>query len=322
MSNQADLVGRRSVPILGLLLLLLLGVSNPGLAYEQQIAAEAVALAEAAASAEASTLAVVDFTDLQGEVTELGRFLAEELSIALASEENGLRVVDRTHLKAILQENKLSATGLIDPKTARELGRIAGVQGLITGTVTPLGETVRLSIKVLDTETAQIMISTATDIPKTDAITELLRRGISQIGSTMRSSQPRELPADRAESKVEVKEFVFRLQGCELSTKTLRCSLTVTNIAGEDRAVWITPGSRVIDRYGEEHYATRAKLGSAEGSQPKATLIRHVPVAAAVSFTEVPSYVSDLPALEIPFSMGYRGSGKAQFRNVPVKHRQ
>ena len=59
---------------------------------------------------------MVDFTDLQGNVTELGRFLAEELSITLSESEKGFEIVDRTHLKAILQENKLSTTGLMDPR--------------------------------------------------------------------------------------------------------------------------------------------------------------------------------------------------------------
>jgi len=55
--------------------------------------------------------------DLQGNVTELGRFLAEELSGALVNDSRGFRVIDRAHLKAILQEHKLAATGLIDPQT-------------------------------------------------------------------------------------------------------------------------------------------------------------------------------------------------------------
>src|SRR5437588_6302133 len=78
-------------------------------------------------------VAVVDFTDLQGNVTELGRFLAEELSGALVNDSRGFRVIDRAHLKAILQEHKLAATGIIDPQTARQLGKIASVDTLVTG---------------------------------------------------------------------------------------------------------------------------------------------------------------------------------------------
>ncbi|MFH0872709.1 MAG: FlgO family outer membrane protein, partial [bacterium] len=136
------------------------------------------AMAEKIVKANKKTIAVVDFTDLQGNVTELGRFLAEEFSVAMAGAGEGFEVVDRTHLKSLLQEHKLAMTGLIDPSTARKLGEIAGVQALITGTITPFGDSVRLSVKVLDTGTAKVIVGTAGEIPKTKAIEELLARGI------------------------------------------------------------------------------------------------------------------------------------------------
>src|SRR5690349_1183863 len=44
-----------------------------------------------------TSVAVVDFTDLQMNVTELGRFLAEELQGAIVAVAKGFKVVDRTH---------------------------------------------------------------------------------------------------------------------------------------------------------------------------------------------------------------------------------
>jgi hypothetical protein len=137
-------------------------------------------LAAKIAEAGKKRVAVVDFTDLQGNVTELGRFLAEEMSGALVNEAGGFRVVDRTHLKAILQEHKLAATGLIDPETARRLGKIAGVDTLVTGTIaSAFGETVRVMIKALDVTTAEIIGQFTADIPKTEAIQRLLSQSIA-----------------------------------------------------------------------------------------------------------------------------------------------
>jgi hypothetical protein len=78
----------------------LLGVPTNLLAQDREIKALASTLAESLASASKKTTAVVDFTDLQGNVTELGRFLAEELSVALASTDSGIEVIDRTHLNS------------------------------------------------------------------------------------------------------------------------------------------------------------------------------------------------------------------------------
>ena len=148
------------------------------LAYEKEIVSLSISMAEKISAAGKKTIAVADFTDLQGNVTELGRFLAEEFSVCLAGSDARFEVVDRIHLKSIITEHKLSATGMIDPSTARKLGKIAGVQALITGTVTPFGDNVRLTVKILDTETAKIIGASTANLAKTKAIEELLARGI------------------------------------------------------------------------------------------------------------------------------------------------
>ena len=109
-------------------------------------------------------VAVADFTDLQGNVNELGRYLAEELSVALVNDAKSFSVIDRTHLKSLLREHKLASTGLIDPQTARQLGKIAGVDTLVTGTLTAFGDSVKLTVKALDTETARILGAATSEI--------------------------------------------------------------------------------------------------------------------------------------------------------------
>ena len=147
-------------------------------AYEKEINNLSISMSEKIATSGKKTIAVVDFTDLQGNITELGRFLAEEFSAALVDAGKGFEVVDRIHLKSILKEHKLSASGLIDPTTARKLGKIAGVDALVTGTITPFGERVRVSVKVLATETAKVICASRGNIAKTKAIEELLAKGI------------------------------------------------------------------------------------------------------------------------------------------------
>ncbi len=115
--------------------------------YEKEIENISQTMADKIAASGKKKVAVVDFTDLQGNVTELGRFISEEFSISLASAGKGFIVIDRTHLKSILAEHKLSAKGLIDPATARKLGKIAGVDALVTGTLTPFGDSGELQLK-------------------------------------------------------------------------------------------------------------------------------------------------------------------------------
>ena len=98
----------------------------------QDLQSMASTISQRIAASGRKSVAVTDFTDLDGRPTKLGRFLAEEFSDALFSQAKGFDVIDRTHPKAILQEHKLATTGLIDPATARKLGQIAGVETLVT----------------------------------------------------------------------------------------------------------------------------------------------------------------------------------------------
>ncbi len=88
-----------------LLVSLLLSASAFG--YEKEIDSLSSAMAAKIAGKGKKTVAVADFTDLQGNVTELGRFIAEELSGLLAEKEKGFEVVNRSNLNQFLQEHKL-----------------------------------------------------------------------------------------------------------------------------------------------------------------------------------------------------------------------
>ena len=153
-------------------------------AYENEINNLSAIMADKISRAGKQKLAVVDFTDLQGNITELGRFLSEEFSVALAGAGKGFTVVDRIHLNSSMKEHKLSQSGLIDPSTARKLGKIAGVEALVTGTLTPFGDSVRISVKILNTETAEVIDANVGNIAKTKAIEELLARGIVTVSGT------------------------------------------------------------------------------------------------------------------------------------------
>ena len=234
--------------------------------YEKEIKNLSNLMADQIATAGKKTIAVVDFTDLQGNVTELGRFLAEEFSVALAGSGKGFEVVDRTHLKSIITEHKLSATGLIDPQTARKLGKIAGVEALITGTITPFGDTIRLSVKVLDTETAKMISASSGNIARTKAIEELLARGIDVATATgerpiaMRSAPP------SAGKTVEAEGFIFRPVGCKRSGEKVVCTVSFTNNGNEERLLRVTnsngkPASYLYDNLGNQ-YPVDVQIGS------------------------------------------------------------
>jgi len=150
------------------------------LSYEQEIATLSATLAKNIAKSGKKSIAVVDFSDLQGHVNELGRFLAEEMSGNLTAQQQGFDVLDRNHIKRIMEEQKLSLSGLMDPRSMKKVGKLAGADVIITGTITPFGDSIRVSCKAIDTGTAKVISSARGDIAKTATISDLMKLGISE----------------------------------------------------------------------------------------------------------------------------------------------
>jgi len=276
--------------------------STPASGYEREIQTAANAVGEKLAAAGKRSVAVVDFTDLQGEVTELGRFLAEEISVALASGDRPLEVVDRTHLKVLIQENKLSATGLIDPATAKQLGKIAGVDSIVTGTLTPFGDTVRLTLKVLDASTARIVAATTAEIPKTKAIEELVARG---VGGAASSPEPaRQSPAPAGMPKpVEWEGLRFTLKRCAPIGGSVRCEVLVENLTDAAISLYVNQylqegGSRLYDSSGNQYGDPDVALGTERNNRE--TVFPGIPLAARLTFREIPT---DLKVVSLSLSV-------------------
>ena len=282
------------------------------------------------------TVAVVDFTDLQGNVTELGRFLAEELSVALTSTDRGIEVIDRTHLKTLLQENKLAATGIIDSATARKLGEIAGVQILITGTITPFGDSVRSSVKALDAATARIMGASIIEIPRTKAIEELLARGISP--TTAQTVSSGELSGTRqrigeayAGETKRVRQLEVGFKGCRTRPEGILCEVLIWNLV-EDREYCLFSGnrSRIVDDLGNVYTSQQVRL--AEASQTGvacARLTSGVPTIGRLLFVaqnglrQLPNEGTHLELVQFYFDLANYGDRSpttidVQFRGVIV----
>jgi TolB-like protein len=131
-------------------------------------------------------VAVTDFVDLQGRPTELGRFLAEQLSVELVNAP-GISVMDRANLRSILAEHKLSEEGLVNPETAKQLGQFAGVDVILIGTVTSLDANVAVTVKAVSTDTAEIVAASKVTFLKTREIQQLSVHGVSGTTSAVSS---------------------------------------------------------------------------------------------------------------------------------------
>ncbi|MDR2784681.1 MAG: hypothetical protein LBB83_02080 [Treponema sp.] len=86
-------------------------------------------------------------------------------------------VVDRQRLDEIRAEQDFQMSGEVDDRSAQEIGRILGAKTIIVGSVSPLGNLWRLSVRALDVESAQVQGLFNRNIPTGDATITALTSG-------------------------------------------------------------------------------------------------------------------------------------------------
>lgn len=138
----------------------------PARAQADDAAALAAALGEAAANKGVKRIAVIPFVGPRGTSSYSGSVLSARLVTGLLAR-GGLDVVERPLLESILREQKLGLFGVMDPGTAKALGKVLGVDAILTGTAVELrGDRVELNARLIHVETAQVLAAATARAPK------------------------------------------------------------------------------------------------------------------------------------------------------------
>lgn len=103
-------------------------------------------------------------------VKEMDRLLIEMLSTSLFKT-GQFDLVERKEIERVFQEQKFQLSGMVDPATAVEIGKILGAQAIITGAITEIGFQagsfiinmtscrVGIDVRIIDVTTAKILMA-------------------------------------------------------------------------------------------------------------------------------------------------------------------
>jgi len=98
-------------------------------------------------------------------IQDAGEIIAEWMIPAL-NKTGAFEVYERLSLDKVVQEHALGQSGMVSDEAMAQIGKLRGVQVIITGSVIKFGDVISVTAKVIDVETAKI-IDTA-DIKVTD----------------------------------------------------------------------------------------------------------------------------------------------------------
>ena len=305
----------------------------------------ATQIATGVAKEQKQKIAVLPFRELDGRATVLGTYISEQLVTDLFAA-GVLDIVERAMLDKLIGEIRLGQNGVIDPETAKKLGKVAGVDAIVTGSITDLQTYVALNCRLIDAQTGRIFGAAQTRIVKDDDVRKIMgaalpsapsgstetQTGQEQAGASSKPPQP------AAAQRKEASGFLFELKACTLSGTSVTCDLLVTN-KGEDRWLQLFSGNnrwesdvptRLITEDGSECFAESVSLGGDGGRSSKTLLASEVPTRVRYKFGKVTPEAQKATLLQISGSVEDSNSSSRrvtvrggdslsiQFRNVPL----
>ncbi len=118
-------------------------------------------------------IAIFDFYNLDGDVTNLGKIIAEEL-ITKLFRTHQFKVMERLRLHKLLSDNGINFITVIEPKLAIKIGSLLDVDVIITGSIANFNESVKVNVRLFSTKDGSFLDVASSEIIKDKTIRLLL----------------------------------------------------------------------------------------------------------------------------------------------------
>lgn len=149
--------------------------SGAATGYEESLKTLAEGVTEDAVKAKKQRLAFLDFTDAKADQTPIGQFLAEELGtqIMVAGE---LTVVDRTLVYSTLKKMQIEHVDPPHAKAVRRAAKAIRADVFVVGTYVETPEGIQVTVRLINTVTAQPIGATRATLPKTGPMNAFFKK--------------------------------------------------------------------------------------------------------------------------------------------------
>ncbi|HYR27809.1 MAG TPA: FlgO family outer membrane protein [Thermoanaerobaculia bacterium] len=194
---------------------------------EDAIATLAQKISSSAQEQKKRKIAVLPFDEAEGRKTVLATYVPETLVTNLF-QLGRYEIVERQLLEKVIGELRMqNREGAFDPKTAAQVGQIAGVEAIVTGTITEFPEYIAINCRIIDTTTATVFGAAATKFAKDANLKALMKGG----GGAATAEQD----ADSQKAQTERPSFTSNHVRVEVTTAERRASSVVLSLTVESR---------------------------------------------------------------------------------------
>jgi len=110
---------------------------------------------------------------LRSDSARMSNYLIEELTSAIVNQRL-FTVVDRAQLDLIRQEMNFQMSGEVSDSSAQAIGQKLGAQAIVTGTFESLGDYYRFRVRVIEVESAAILVTYSVNVQNDRVVTFLM----------------------------------------------------------------------------------------------------------------------------------------------------
>lgn len=149
------------------LLAALLLSSAAGAYAEDKYEVVAKEITEAGSGLANKKIAIIPFSYADGRAaTKDGAIISEKITMRLIKQQK-FDVIERSVLDKVMAELKLQSSGAMDATSTKELGKLLGVEAIVTGTLVEMqGNKIEVNARLIKTETAQAIGASQVTIQK------------------------------------------------------------------------------------------------------------------------------------------------------------
>ena len=125
-------------------------------------------------SGQALTTGVVEFEEKNDIGVENAGVIVPEILVSHLKNIGTYTLSERVLLQKVLEEQALQMSGMIDEEMAGEVGKLFGLEAIVTGSLMKVGDEITISGRVIGTETGEIIASGTIEFSDVDMLKENL----------------------------------------------------------------------------------------------------------------------------------------------------
>lgn len=228
----------------------------------------------------------VAIMELNGTISKTESGILTDKLINLLTSTGDYRVIERSQMKSILQEQEFQQTGCTSGECAVEVGQILGVEMIISGSIGKLGSLYSIALRKINVATGEIEGTASYEVRGTieDVLTRGLAKSVAQLNGEIVTAEPETVVVEDKKEVELTPQAIYESRKKKKTVFTVITGAAAGVSAGMTAYFWVDMNKKK-DFYDSLISASKTDYDDAWNSVTESRIFLFVSGGAAVGFT-------------------------------------